>query len=136
MFLTFSKTIGKVGGFRIGVGKRITSKNAWYMCIFIAFIAMFQLMWYGMVLAFWLMYAMFYGAFWVCKKIVQLVFKSGKVAKEVIEENQQAKQTYEPIVDSTAEEITETPSKRFCPNCGAELNDANLFCIKCGNKID
>lgn len=136
MFITLSKTIGHFGGFRLGVGTRITSKNIWYMGIFIFFIWMFKLMWYALVLTFWMMYAMCYGTFWLCKKLVQLVFKSGKVAKEVIEENQQVNQTYEQIVDSTAEDISEMSAKKFCSNCGSELNEANLFCVKCGNKID
>lgn len=136
MFLTFSKTIGRFGGFRLGVGTRITKNNAWYMLIFVCFIAMFKLMWYGLVAACWLMYAMCYGTFWLCKKTVQLLFHTGKVAKDVIEENHQKNQTYEPIVDTTAQEVSEAPTKSFCPCCGAELKEGNLFCVKCGNKLD
>ena len=36
----------------------------------------------------------------------------------------------------TKQDIPEAVTKRTCPNCGAELGDANIFCIKCGNKID
>ena len=44
MFMTFSKTIAKVGGFRVGIGTRITKKNAVVFAIILFFYWMFKLM--------------------------------------------------------------------------------------------
>lgn len=136
MFLTFSKTIGRFGGFRLGVGTRITKNNAWYMLIFVFFMAMFKLSWYGLVAICWLIYAMCYGTFWLCKKTGQLLFHTRKIAKDVIDENQQKNQNCGSIVDATAQEMPETSAKNYCPKCGTELKEGNLFCVKCGNKLD
>ncbi len=69
MFLSLSKTIAKIGGFRLGLGIRITKKNAAIMSFVLFFVLMFQLMWYMMVVCFWLMYAMFYGIYWCIRKV-------------------------------------------------------------------
>lgn len=77
MFLSLSKTFAKIGGARLGLGIRITKRNAPYMCLIVFFISMFQLMWYMLILCFWLMYAMCYGIYWCIKQIV-LKAKQGK----------------------------------------------------------
>jgi len=69
MFIGFSKTIARFGGFRLGVGTRVSKKNAAWMCLIIMFVAIFKLMWYVLLLCGWLMYAMFYGMYWCVKKI-------------------------------------------------------------------
>lgn len=81
MFLSLSKTFAKVGGFRLGLGIRMTKKNAPYMLFLIFFVSMFQLMWYMMVLCFWLMYAMCYGIYWCVKQIIRKIKKSNSVSK-------------------------------------------------------
>lgn len=138
MFISLSKTIGKVGGFRIGIGKRITSKNAWWMCLIICCVAIFQLMWYMMVLTFWLMYAMFYGMWWCCKKLFQAIsgaIKAGKAAKSNYVDAPASNNYVKPQI--TAEDITSgralTP--KYCPNCGEEIKEGNAFCIKCGTEV-
>lgn len=73
MFITFSKTIGKIGGVRFGIGKRVKAENAWWIALLLLFVYIFQLLWYGTIAAFWLIYAMFYGMWWCCKKLFQLV---------------------------------------------------------------
>ena len=105
-------------------------------------------MWYMCVLAFWLMYAMFYGMWWCCKKIVQgiarAIGKGAGAAKmaagtrdDAVERLQantyaNATVTYEP---EAPESVAPAQSLNFCPKCGAELIAGNSFCTKCGNKI-
>lgn len=67
MFISFSKTLARVGGFRIGCGIRITKKNAVWASFAVFFVALFQLMWYLTVGMLWLCYAVFYGLFWCFK---------------------------------------------------------------------
>lgn len=139
MFISLSKTIGKVGGFRIGIGKRITSKNAWWMCLIICFVAMFQLMWYMMVLCFWLMYAMFYGMWWCCKKLFQAIagaISAGKNAKSNYVDTTTTSTNYVQPQITTEDIISgKTATQSFCPNCGEEIKEGNAFCIKCGTQI-
>ncbi|MBO7149342.1 MAG: hypothetical protein J6V71_00455 [Clostridia bacterium] len=73
MFISLSKTIAKVGGFRLGVGLRITKNNILWVSIILMFVYMIQLTWYMMVLCGWIMYAMFYGIIWCVKKIVKTI---------------------------------------------------------------
>ncbi len=92
MFISFSKTLAKVGGFRIGFRKRITSKNALWMSLLYLVVAMCQLMWYSAVLAAWLVYAFFYGVYLCIKLFFQLIRKISKtkdknVEPKTIEEN-------------------------------------------------
>ena len=73
MYLSLSKTMAKFGKLRLGLGIRITKKNAIFM-LFVSFIvATFQLMWYMLVFMFWLMYVIFYGFFLGCKKIAEKI---------------------------------------------------------------
>ena len=73
MFVSFSKTIAKFGGFRLGIGMRMSKKNAVLMYLIIMFVAMFKLVWYMLLLCGWLMYAMCYGMYWCIKKIASSV---------------------------------------------------------------
>lgn len=70
MFLSFSKTIAKFGGFRIGIGTRVSKKNAGYALVFLLFYYMFLMCWYMMIGCLWLIYAMCYGIYWCIKKLV------------------------------------------------------------------
>lgn len=70
MFVSLSKTLSKIGGFRIGCGIRVTKKNAAWAAFVVALVAIFQLTWYMMVVSLWLCYAVFYGLFWCFKGIV------------------------------------------------------------------
>ena len=73
MFLGFSKTMARFGKFRLGVGMRLSKKNAPYLFIILMFVWMFQLTWYMMVLCFWMMYAIGYGMYWIIKSIYQKI---------------------------------------------------------------
>ena len=73
MFLSLSKTLARFGGMRLGLGIRITKKNALIMAFVYLFVLMFQLTWYMLVLCFWMVYAVCYGSYWCIKKIVQAI---------------------------------------------------------------
>ncbi len=128
MFMTVSKTIGKVGGFRIGIGKRITSKNAWWLCIVLCFVVIFQIMWYMLVLSFWLCYAMLYGMWWCCKKLYQLIvhcIQKRKGKHNLVDNSTQYSNIHSFKIIEEAQ---------HCPICGAEYIKGNTFCIKCGSR--
>ena len=68
MFISLSKTLARFGGVRLGVGMRMSKKNAPYIGIFVAMLMMFKAMWYLIIVSFWMVYAAIYGAVWLyCK---------------------------------------------------------------------
>lgn len=73
MFFSFNKTIARFGGFRLGVGTRMTKKNAFLFFLVMLFVYIFKLMWYMMLLVGWLIYAMCYGMYWCIKKIANSI---------------------------------------------------------------
>lgn len=72
MFIGLSKTFLRFGGFRLGMGMRISKKNIGWAYLMFFVVWMFQLFWYCLVFTFWLMYAMFYFIFWLFKKVFKL----------------------------------------------------------------
>ena len=79
MFMSFSKTIAKVGGFRFGIRMRLTKSNALWYFLALATVYTCQLIWYSMVVCLWLMYAFLCGIFWCIKKpYILLAKKLGK----------------------------------------------------------
>lgn len=142
MFISLSKTLGKVGGFRIGIGKRITSKNAWWMCLVVCCVACLQLTWYMCVLSLWLVYAAMYGMWWVCKKLFVLIVSmidhssSGKlgVSSDPVAKLQQ--NTFAAKVERQVTEQVNMDATKYCPHCGAPVNEGKAFCVKCGSKLD
>ena len=75
MFIGFSKTIARFGGFRLGVGIRMGKKNAFLVCMIIMFVSMFKLMWYMLLLCGWVTYAVCYGMYWCIKKLIRSLRK-------------------------------------------------------------
>lgn len=75
MFISLSKTMAKFGGFRLGVGMRLTKNNALVMLFFLMFVYCFKMMWYMMILCFWCVYALIYGFVWCIKKLIQTSMK-------------------------------------------------------------
>ena len=72
MFISLSKTMAKFGGIRVGMGLRMSKKNAPYIAIFAIlmylFVFIFKMVWNMLVLVFWMVYAMIYGTVWLyCK---------------------------------------------------------------------
>ena len=78
MFIGFSKTIARFGGFRLGIGMRFNKKNAIWLSLIVMFIAMFQLMWYMLLLCGWIIYAICYGIYWCIKKIINVSSKNNE----------------------------------------------------------
>lgn len=83
MFIGFSKTLAKFGGFRLGVGMRVTKNNMIWMSLLIMVVQLFKAVWYLMIIAFWVMYAMFYGLYWCIKKSIPFF----KVLYQKLKEN-------------------------------------------------
>jgi hypothetical protein len=86
MFIGFSKTLARFGGFRLGVGMRVTKNNVLWMSLIVMIIQMFKAMWYMMVVAAWFTYALFYGIIigykwlikffiWLFRKVVEFYKK-------------------------------------------------------------
>lgn len=73
MFVSLSKTLTKFGGFRLGLGLRITKKNICYIGIFLFFYYMFLFAWYFLIIVFWLIGIMLYYVF----KFYVWLFKTG-----------------------------------------------------------
>ncbi len=144
MFMTFSKTIAKVGGFRVGIGTRITKKNAVVFAIILFFYWMFKLMWYMILFSFWLCYAMLYGMWWCGKKLVQMLMRAmGKDTKSAALEYAEPQRLQDNNLQNESTVNTSGPKQiqsngykaRFCSACGAELREGDVFCAKCGNRL-
>lgn len=123
MYIGLSKTIARFGGFRLGIGMRLNKKNAAWLSFVIMFVAIFQLMWYMMLLCGWMIYAMFYGMYWCIKKIIAI--SSTKKQKQQIQNNPPqptektiSKKTFEEAFTHSEEERKETP-----PTMSTEMNN-------------
>ena len=135
MFISFSRTIARFGKFRISIGKRITSKNAWWMWLIVCFVAVCQLMWYSCVISFWLLYAMGYGIWWCCRKIVQGIVRVNRGAQHINIANQHAPST-KITKEAATYPVGSIHNAKYCSNCGAALKAGNAFCIMCGVPIE
>ena len=71
MFVSFSKHLKSMGGFRLGVGLRLTKSNFWYFFFVLLFVGCFYLAWYCVLACGWMMYYLFYGLY----KIYYFMFK-------------------------------------------------------------
>lgn len=72
MYISFSKTVAKVGKLRIGAGLRVTKKNAIWMSFLVMFVSVVKLTWYMIIFCGWLIYAIYYGTHWCIKKLVEV----------------------------------------------------------------
>lgn len=78
MFLSFRKTLCRLGSFRFGAGIRVKGISA----VFLVFIfACLNLFWYMMLGVMWMIYGIFwlywkmiYGTFWLCWKMILWVY--------------------------------------------------------------
>lgn len=78
MFLSFSQTLARFGGFRLGLGLRLTKKNSIWILFIMMFVYIVRAMWYMGVLIFWLIYAMVYGITYAVKKSMSLISTNKK----------------------------------------------------------
>ena len=71
MFVSFTKTLKKMSGFRLGFGVRVNKRNAPLWCFAMLFAGMFYLMWYMIIGAGWCLYFFL----WAFYKIYYYLFK-------------------------------------------------------------
>ena len=107
MFISLSKTIARFGGFRLGIGMRLNKKNAIWLSLIIMFVAMFQLMWYMLLLCGWMIYAVCYGIYWCIKKII--------VASSKKQSNKQTPNTMSKATQNQQTERKEDNAAVRCP---------------------
>ena len=84
------------------------------------------------------MYAMFYGMWWCCKKIFQgiahLVGKGSNKPVVTTSTGYPDSNSFNEGHDAiSVERIPD--QKKFCPYCGAKIQEDNSFCGKCGKPI-
>lgn len=84
MFVSFTTTLKKMMGFRIGIGVRVNKSNAIWFSLAMLFAALFYMMWYTIIGCGWLLYFMIYGIYKIyyllfvgCKKLC--LFFVGKI---------------------------------------------------------
>ena len=73
MFISFSKRLKSMSGFRLGVGLRLTKNNFWYFFFVLLLVGCFYLCWYSVIIGGWALYYILYGLY----KIYYLIFKYG-----------------------------------------------------------
>ncbi len=78
MFISLSKTLARFGGFRLGVGLRLTKSNMLWMSFVVMFVYLLKATWYMMVICFWIVYALYYGLFYCCRKLLEKLKKDTK----------------------------------------------------------
>lgn len=71
MFITLSKRLKSMSGFRLGVGLRITKNNWWYFLFILLFVGCFYFCWWCFVGCCWLVYFIFYAIY----KLYYFMFK-------------------------------------------------------------
>lgn len=71
MFVSFSRRLKSLGGFRLGVGLRLTKGNCWYMLFVFLFIGVIYLCLYSVLAGGWIIYYLLYGLY----KMYYFIFK-------------------------------------------------------------
>ena len=71
MFITLSKRLKSMSGFRLRVGLRITKNNWWYFLFILLFVGCFYFCWWCFVGCCWLVYFIFYAIY----KLYYFMFK-------------------------------------------------------------
>mgnify|MGYP000874251520 CR=1 FL=1 len=74
-FVGFSKTLLRMGGFRIGAGIRLKKSTA---AILGVFILMFYMMWYSVILSGWMIYGFCWLFFYLPYKGISSAIKKSK----------------------------------------------------------
>ena len=67
MFVGLSKRLKSMGGFRLGVGLRLTKSNCLYFLFALLFVGCFYLCWYSVLACGWMLYGLFYGLYLMFK---------------------------------------------------------------------
>ena len=67
MFVSFSKRLKSMSGFRLGVGLRLTRRNCWYFLFLLVLVGCFYFCWYSVLACGWMLYGLFYGCYLMFK---------------------------------------------------------------------
>ena len=60
MFVSFSKRLKSMSGFRLGVGLRLTRRNCWYFLFVLVLVGCFYFCWYSVLACGWMLYGLLY----------------------------------------------------------------------------
>ena len=77
MFLSFSKTLKKMSGFRVGAHFRL---KGWSLLVFGIFILMFYMVYWSFLAALWMIYGVCYLYYLIFKGIASLFKRKNKTA--------------------------------------------------------
>ena len=72
MYISLSKTLARFGGIRLGVGMRMSKKNAPAFIVGLLTYCFGMFIWYIMLFCFWMIYVMIYGTVLVLKKMFKI----------------------------------------------------------------
>lgn len=67
MFVSFSKRLKSMSGFRLGVCLRLTRRNCWYFLFVLVLVGCFYLCWYSVLACGWMLYGLLYGCYLMFK---------------------------------------------------------------------
>lgn len=87
MFISLSKTLARFGGIRLGVGMRMSKKNApaFIVGIVVYYTGLFT--WYILLFGFWMIYVILYGIVLAWKKMFKISIPLiDKLFKKISEE--------------------------------------------------
>lgn len=80
MFVGFSKTLLRMGRFRIGFGYRLRAKNsAAFVAVFGLLYLMFYMIWWSVILAGWCLYGTCYLCFYLPYKGIKKILDHKKI---------------------------------------------------------
>ena len=78
MFIGFSTRLKKMGGFRLGIGKRV---HGWTAILILVFVGMFYLMYWSFLGCLWLMYGICWLCFYLPVKLIVTAVKKRKAKR-------------------------------------------------------
>lgn len=75
MFIGFSTRLKRMGGFRLGIGKRV---HGWTAIFILMFVGIFYLMWWSLLGCMWLIYGVCWLFFYLPIKLIVNAVKKRK----------------------------------------------------------
>lgn len=75
MFISFSRRLKSMSGFRLGLGLRLTKSNCWYFLFALLLYGCFYLCLYCVIFCGWALYYILFGLY----KVYYFIFKYGSV---------------------------------------------------------
>ena len=120
MFVSFSKRLKSMSGFRLGVGLRLTRRNCWYFLFVLVLVGCFYFCWYSVLACGWMLYGLLYGCYLMfkyaaigTKKLYACIKRTITHAKHY-KRNKKAGEAIEPrplfLHDYTSERLPRAPA--------------------------